>query len=113
MSTFEGVNSREVYGIRKYCVEYERDTTIVSRGYLIINYRNAIADKPVGLIEDIWTEEKHRGQGLASIIINGLIDIAKREGCYKVTLACSGENVHLYEKFGFVKHQNAMRLSLR
>lgn len=113
MSEFEGVNAREVYGIRKYCVEYERDTAIVSRGYLIINYRDAIKDKPVGLIEDIWTEEKHRRQGLASIIMNGLIDIAKREGCYKVTLSCDEKNVSLYEKFGFVKHQNAMRLSLK
>lgn len=113
MSTFEGLTEYSVKSVRKICIEYtDENNKCISRGFLIINDRKALGDKSVGLIEDIWTDENHRRKGLASIIMRSLILTAKREGCYKIVLMCSDQNVGLYEKLGFTKHQNAMRLSL-
>jgi GNAT superfamily N-acetyltransferase len=90
---------------------YDDNGDLISKGTIIIN-DGRDNDSPVGLIEDIWTDERHRGKGLAKSVINELIIKAKQFECYKIVLCCADHNVGLYEKFGFVKHQNAMRLSL-
>jgi ribosomal protein S18 acetylase RimI-like enzyme len=90
---------------------YDDNGDLISKGTIIIN-SGRDNDKPVGLIEDIWTDEKHRGKGLARSVITDLIEKAKEHKCYKIVLCCADHNIALYERFGFTIHQNAMRLSL-
>ena len=40
----------------------------------------------VGLIEDVVVSEKFRGKLVASSLVNELISISKKEGCYKTIL---------------------------
>lgn len=83
---------------------------LVSTGKIIIDEKKE--GKPAGLIEDIWTREDHRKQGLATQVMKQLLKIAKDYNCYKVVLMCADHNVTFYEKLGFRLHQNAMRIDL-
>lgn len=90
---------------------YSPEGDDISHGSLIINYPDTGA--PVGIIENIWTHEKYRRKGLATQIMTELIKIATDKKCYKVILDTADHNVQFYQKLGFVKWQNSMRLSLQ
>lgn len=96
--------------IDKYTIEIVIDDKIISRGSVIINPHNE--DNPVGFIEDVFTSEEYRKCGYATNIISRLIKVCEEYRCYKIMLYCSNENTRLYEKLGFVKNQNIMRLNL-
>ncbi len=83
----------------------------ISRGYLLMMERPDKGGR-VGLIEDIWTHPDHRKKGLASEVIQTLIEVAQDHKCYKIVLACSDDNMPLYQKFGFYQWQNSMRKDL-
>ena len=51
-------------------------------------------------------------KGVGKTIIDSLVEIAKEEGCYKVILNCSNENVPFYIKCGFKLTENEMRMDL-
>lgn len=101
------IKNSEVY---KFTLDIKENDEIVSIGSIIINFRKD--DRPVGLIEDIWTKESHRKKGFATKIIKNLIEISKDFNCYKCVLSCSSENVDFYKKIGFNIHQNTMRYNL-
>ena len=63
-------------------------------------------------IEDVVTDINHRGKGYASILINFVIDIAKKENCYKIILNCNNKNITFYNKFGFLQKETQMALYL-
>lgn len=65
-----------------------------------------------GHIEDIVVSQSYRGKGLGKELINKLIQNAKKEGCYKVTLSCEKSNIGFYEKIGFVGDQVSMKVIL-
>lgn len=82
----------------------------IAHGVVVICPR--FEGKPLALIEDVWTKEECRRQGLASDVVKKMINIASERGCYKVVLNCSDENISFYERFGFSKNQNGMRLNI-
>lgn len=94
----------------KYTIEHTENGEVISRGSIIIDMKPA--GKPAGLIEDIWTKDEYRKKGLASNIVKQLVEIAKEHKCYKVVLVCSDQNVHFYNRAGFYRHQNGMRVDL-
>ncbi len=96
---------------RKFLAFIEEGGKTISRGTVLINNRPDGLGK-VGIIEDVWTDNNHRKKGLASKIIQELIDIANDFGAYKIVLGCSDDNMAIYHKFGFVKWQNSMRKDL-
>lgn len=96
--------------VLKFSLDIKIEEEIVCKGSIIINAKNN--DKPIGLIEDIWTKESHRKQGLATSIVKELIKIAKDFDCYKCMLYCADHNINFYEKIGFEINQNCMRLNL-
>ncbi|KAF9919361.1 Glucosamine-phosphate N-acetyltransferase-like protein [Lobosporangium transversale] len=55
----------------------------------------------VGHIEDIAVSADQQGKKLGLRIIQTLMAIGERVGCYKVILDCSEKNVPFYEKCGF------------
>jgi GNAT superfamily N-acetyltransferase len=62
----------------------------------------------VGHIEDIVVSEDNRGQNLGRLIVETLIEVGKRVGCYKTLLNCLDKNVGFYEKCGMVNKEKTM-----
>ena len=84
------------------------DGLVVGTGSLLIERK--LTGRIAGRIEDVVISQLHRESGMGTDIINGLIDIAKREQCYKVILSCSDKNIPFYNRFGFLKIDNGMKL---
>lgn len=82
----------------------------VSWGSLIINHPDD--GSPFGLIENVFTIKEFRGRGYATQIVKNLIELGKRHNCYKIILYCKDEHLSMYEKIGFEKNQNTLRLKL-
>lgn len=59
-------------------------------------------------IEDIAVAKSEQGKKLGYSLIVGLVNVAKQDGCYKVLLDCSEENVAFYERCGLTKSGNMM-----
>lgn len=67
-----------------------------------------------GLMENLFIDEKYRGQGLGTQLIQAVIDLAKQEKCYKLicTSRYTKEKVHhLYAKTGFLDWGKEFRLN--
>ena len=70
-----------------------------------------------GIIENVFVEEEHRGQGIASQLIAEAINLAKEKNFYKITLTCSEDMVYFYARHGFSWHMlgqsHCMRINLK
>ena len=66
----------------------------------------------VSHIEDIVVSQKHRGKEYGKKIINYLIQMARGNKCYKITLNCNSEVKEFYSKLGFTEHETCMRIDL-
>lgn len=64
----------------------------------------------MGLIEDVAIDSEARGLGLGKLLIKHLIEVGFERGCYKIILNCSDTNITFYEKCGFHKAENQMRI---
>ena len=79
--------------------ESEKDQIIGTSSLHIIEKINC----KVGLIEDVVVSEKFRGKLVASSLVNKLIIISKKEGCYKTILNTDANTIPFYEKLGFTE----------
>lgn len=86
--------------------------TIVGSGTIFLERKFIHDCGIVGHIEDIVTDESVRGKGLGKLIIQELIEIAKKNGAYKVLLSSLEKNVPFYEKCGLVPKSVSMALYL-
>lgn len=68
--------------------------------------------KSVGHIEDVVIDGVYRGQGLGKVLVEELIDFAKKKNCYKVILNCDASKADFYEKCGFERWGLEMRYHL-
>ncbi len=76
---------------------------------------NDLHEQPYALIEDLFVEEKWRGNGLGSKLVKAALAEAKKEGCYKVlaTSRHTRPQVHeFYRKLGFQDWGKEFRMSL-
>lgn len=96
----------------KYVLIVKHDHNIIGTGSILIENKIIRDMKNVGHIEDIVIDSKYRGYGYAKNIINELIKIGSNNNCYKIILDCSDEMNEFYEKLGFKKSANNMRLNL-
>lgn len=71
--------------------------------------------QPIGYMEDIFVDENHRGSGVGTLLLNGLILEARRQECYKLigTSRYEREKVHkLYRRLGFTEWGKEFRMDL-
>jgi glucosamine-phosphate N-acetyltransferase len=54
-------------------------------------------------IEDVCTLKKYRGNGYSKLLLNYIINEAKNNGCYKITLYCNEDLEDFYKKNNFEK----------
>lgn len=72
---------------------------------------------PVGILEDLIIAAPHRGQGLAKLLVHGVLDWARARGLARVTLLTDHDNLRaqaFYAGFGFQPSaMQVMRLGLK
>ena len=76
-------------------------------GYASIHYINKITRKS-GIIEDVVVKENQRGKGIGKLLVNNLIEKAKKNNCDKIILSSSEKNLKFYQKLGFQKNEFEM-----
>ena len=102
---------KDCYAIKITATEDDKE---IGRAWLYV-LQNDLHSEPFGLLEDVFVEEKHRGGGVGTKLVQGAIDEAKKIGCYKLiaTVRSSKEVVcSWYEKFGFINHGAEFRIDL-
>jgi glucosamine-phosphate N-acetyltransferase len=82
------------------------DGNIIGTGTILYETKLIHGGKRVGHIEDVVIDSKHRGKGIATQILQMLIEDSTKHNCYKVILDCNYDNIQFYEKNGFV-HKSA------
>ena len=86
----------------------------VGRAWLYL-IDNDLHEFPYGLLEDVYVDPEYRGRGYASALVQEVVVLAERHGCYKLiaTSRTERERVHrLYLELGFVRHGIEFRIDL-
>lgn len=83
---------------------------IIGTGSLLIEKKFIHQLGNVAHIEDLVIKKEYRNKKLGSLLINKLINEAKKYNCYKILLNCSDNNINFYKKFGFINKDNNMAL---
>lgn len=86
----------------------------IGRGYIFFMF-NELHNKPFAYIEDVFIEEKYRGQKLSKKIFDKIIELCKEKDCYKIVATSRFEREELhnyYEKLGFEKKSYGFRMDL-
>lgn len=86
----------------------EESGKIIASGTLLLETKLIHALGIAGHIEDVVVHRDHRGKGLGKAMIDHLVAKAEHQGCYKVTLHCSDDNMGFYSRCGFSRKGNAM-----
>ncbi|KAG8813580.1 hypothetical protein FRC19_002334 [Serendipita sp. 401] len=81
---------------------------VVATGTVFIERKFLRGLGSVGHIEDIAVSKDMQGKKLGLRVIQVLVAISEKVGCYKTILNCSDENIPFYEKCGFKKKENEM-----
>lgn len=64
----------------------------------------------VGHIEDVCVATGYERAGVGSAVVNRVKALCKQAGCYKAILDCGDSSIEFYEKLGFHRHENCMRI---
>jgi GNAT superfamily N-acetyltransferase len=113
MNTAQEIKTQtvEARGIKFSLLENEQE---VARAYLYIMH-NELHQEPFGLLEDVYVDERYRGSGWGTKLVQQVIIVAKEQNCYKLiaTSRKSRPKVHqLYEKLGFESRGFEFRIDL-
>lgn len=84
---------------------------IIGHGSIVISKR--LRGGNLGVIEDIIVHSNYRKKNVGKSIVNFLIDVAKVNGCYKVTLQCEEKNFNFYKKCNFETSGTSMQRFLK
>ena len=63
-------------------------------------------------IEDVVVHKEFRNKKIGKMIVDYLIKITEKQGCYKIKLDCNKNNILFYEKLGFKENGFSMVKSL-
>ena len=83
---------------------------LLATGSLLVEQRFG---DPLGHIENVVVKKEFRKQGLGKMIVQHIIDEAKKEKCYRITLSCNDNNTRFYENIGMIQSGNEMRKMLK
>lgn len=54
-----------------------------------------------GRLEDVVVNQAYRGKNLGKLIVQVILHLARRVGCYKLSLDCKDNLIPFYEALGF------------
>jgi len=89
-------------------IEDTAKATLVGAGTLLVEFKFIHACSKVGHIEDVVVLPETRGKGLGLLVVNTLVEEAKKRGCYKVILDCDEKNIDFYKKAGMERKEVQM-----
>lgn len=95
-----------------FVMEDDETKDLVASGTLYVEPKFIHSCSKMGHIEDIVVNKKYRGKRYGYHIIRFLVEIAKKEKCYKVSLVCKNKNIPFYEKCGFTQSEFEMNCRL-
>ena len=93
-----------------YVIEDTTTKQIIATGSIFIEKKFIHNNKSVGHIEDIVVDTHYRNSKLGTKIILFLIDIAKKNNCYKIILNCHKKLLNFYKKIGFTSNQENLSM---
>lgn len=88
------------------------DGRIVGTASLIIEPKFINTGGVVGHIEDVAVHQAYQHHGVGGKLVQYLLDVSRAQGCYKVILDCAEGVIPFYEKLGFRRWEQAMRIDL-
>ena len=89
------------------------DDKIIGTASFVIEPKFLHSGSYVCHIEDVSVNPAYCGHGVASKLIQYIIDIATKAGAYKVILDCDDALIPFYQKQGFYLNCNAMRMNIK
>ena len=89
----------------------ELDGKIVGSTTLLIEQKFIHKGGFVGHIEDVVVRKGFERKQIGGEIVESLLDVAKKRGCYKTILDCKDNVKEFYEKIGFKHESNGMRFN--
>jgi glucosamine-phosphate N-acetyltransferase len=98
-------NQQNIFG---YCFFFN-DKLI---GYGSINLEMKLKKGLMAYIEDVVVHKEFRNKKIGKMIVDYLIEVTQKEGCYKIKIDCSKNNILFYEKLGFKGNGFSMVKSL-
>ena len=103
---FERINSNPDYII----AVAELEGQIVGTTTLFIETKFIHKGGFVGHIEDVSVNKNFHGQKIGQKIMEYLLNVSKKRGCYKTILNCTEDVKPFYEKLGFRQVANELRI---
>lgn len=99
-----------------FAVLAEKDNEIIATAFLVISEKPAnpafITGK-IGTVLNVFTYPEHRKQGVATTLLNTIIEISKQKDLSFIELSATKSGKPLYEKLGFlVKQSNYTEMKL-
>ncbi|MDP3990746.1 MAG: GNAT family N-acetyltransferase [Candidatus Nealsonbacteria bacterium] len=64
-------------------------------------------------VENVVVHEKCSGQGIATMLMQAVDQEIRKRNCFRVVLNCSDDNISFYEKLGYERKGNEMRIVLK
>lgn len=86
---------------------------IVASGTLIVEQKFIHEAAVRGRIEDIVVDNSCRGKKIGKLIVETLILLSERLGCYKTSLECKDPLLTFYTQFGLKREDNQNYLCKR
>jgi glucosamine-phosphate N-acetyltransferase len=93
-----------------YVVEYEGK--IIATGKIVLERKAHNNFRKMGSIQDFVIHKDFRNKGLGRMLVNKLVEVGKKEDCYKIILSCNDDVIGFYEKLDFVRKGNEMCIYL-
>ncbi|MDO8499898.1 MAG: GNAT family N-acetyltransferase [bacterium] len=93
---------------------FEKDGQVAGRAYLYL-ITNDLHEQCYGLVEDLFVDDKWRGQGIGTELLTAVMVEARKRKCYKLigTSRTARAEVHeWYERLGFKKYGVEFRMDL-
>ena len=66
----------------------------------------------IGLLSSMFTDSRYRRMGIATELLNRVVEEARQYGCGTVQITASDMGVKLYTAYGFVHNSNFMQYKL-
>jgi len=91
------------------------DGEVVATGAVLFQQHPPSFSNPngrVAYVTNMYTRPDHRRQGLATSLLNKLMDDCRARDCHVVWLRGSRDGLPTYAKFGFIPLSNAMVLKV-
>ena len=88
----------------------EIDDQLIACATILYEYKFIHNIGKVGHLEDVCVKREVRGKGYGQILINHLVNEARKNNCYKIILDCKEELKDFYGINGF--EQNGIQMSV-